>query len=44
MQLHTHHKNGKKKCAPDDIQTLCVKCHLKWHYQHKRVNEKGQFS
>lgn len=34
--LHTHHKNGKKECAPSDIQTLCISCHLRLHNKIRR--------
>lgn len=35
-KLDTHHMNGKKECAPEDIQTLCVSCHAKLHWKEKR--------
>jgi hypothetical protein len=38
QRLCTHHLNGKKDCAPDDIQTLCRSCHAKVHYQEKEFN------
>jgi hypothetical protein len=37
FSLNTHHKYGKKKCAPDDIQTLCNSCHIKWHVKLRRI-------
>ena len=34
--LATHHKNGKKECKPDDIQTVCASCHMKIHNAWRR--------
>lgn len=30
-QLDIHHTKGKKECAPDDFQTLCISCHRRHH-------------
>jgi len=37
--LHTHHKNGKLNCSPNDIQTLCSNCHLKLHHKIRRMDQ-----
>ncbi len=36
--LDTHHLNGKKECAPDDIQTLCKRCHVSLHNKGRKYS------
>jgi len=35
-QLSSHHLNGKKECAPSDIQSLCNRCHPIIHAELRR--------
>lgn len=39
--LHLHHLNGKKECAPNDFQTLCISCHMKLHAELRRIKNFG---
>jgi len=38
VRLSSHHFNGKKNCAPWDIQTLCNVCHAKADWVLRRNN------
>lgn len=35
-KLSTHHTNGKKNCAPEEIQTLCNRCHAKSDWELRK--------
>ena len=35
-RLSTHHTNGKDNCAPEEIQTLCNRCHAKSDWELRK--------
>jgi len=44
MQLSTHHRNGKDKCAPDDIITFCTSCHMRLESELRKRGYSGRFA
>jgi len=41
VKLSLHHTNGKKNCIPDDIQTLCSRCHTIADWELRKDNIKN---
>lgn len=40
--LNLHHNDGNRKNnAEENLQTLCPKCHTKWHWENGKTHEKG---
>lgn len=38
--LHAHHRDGDpSNDAPENIETLCASCHLKWHWRHGKKSK-----
>ena len=37
-QLGLHHKDeNRENNSPENLQTLCAKCHTKWHWQNGKT-------
>ena len=42
IKLDVHHADGNRwNNSPEDLQTLCHNCHMKWHHAHGLVGPKA---